>query len=87
MTTLTKEPETTRQEPSWPTGPLVERFPITAPDGRKWEGSCHRTNSRPSGRRIVVRGEGGRIEFDTDEQYDLGNAVNLLDEWLRKEIA
>jgi len=75
---------------SWPLGPLVEHFDITLPDGRRWQGSVYRhhgPNPRWSGRRIVVRETpGGPVLFDTDEQYDLSNAINALDNWLAAQI-
>jgi hypothetical protein len=70
-----------------PLGPLVEEFPITFPDGRTMHGAVHRTNSRKSGRRVVVRDEpGGTVLFDTDECYDSGNAHHKLTAWVAAQI-
>lgn len=69
---------------NWPTGLLIEQFPITLSDGRVWQGFLHRTERR-TGRRIVVRDAEGGTLFDTSDQYDLGNATNRLDLWLAEQ--
>jgi len=63
----------------WPLGQLIETVPVR--DSRLTV-SSYRTGRR-SGRRLVVRNEHGIICFDTDECYDLGNAVNAVDLWLQ----
>ncbi len=63
---------------------LVETFPIRLPDGREVTGSLLKTGSRPGGRRIVVHNDKGLL-YDTDDCYDVGNASNKLEHWLRAQ--
>lgn len=71
---------------AWPTGRLLEAFPITLPDGTTWQGSLYQSMSRECGRRIIVR-EGDTVLCDTDECYDLANCEARLGEWLNVELA
>lgn len=71
---------------NWPVGPKVETFPITFRDGSRLTATLHQTGARRSGRRIVVRNGDGLVVFDTDEQYDLGNATAVLDLWLADRL-
>lgn len=61
---------------------LRERFPITPPGSPPLRGELYATRSRSSGRRIIVRDAAGLIQLDTDDCYDLANAINRLDLWL-----
>lgn len=42
----------------------------------------YQSRTRPSGRRIIVRGEAGVILFDTDDCHDQANALNAVEWWL-----
>lgn len=77
---------------------LMESFEVTVPGhGKPCVGLLFQTTSRKSGRRIkVCEGgpEAGQITldamsnpiFDTNDQYDLGNATNCLDQWLQSRL-
>ena len=64
---------------------LRERFPITLPDGRTWQGALYGTYRR-GGRRIIVSGQAGAVLFDTGDQFDFDNARNELDLWLAEQV-
>lgn len=66
---------------------LRERFPITLPDGRVWQGAvydCVGPHARRRSVRIQVRDQDGAGLFDTDDQFDLANGTNALDRWLEQ---
>lgn len=67
---------------TFPTGELIEAFPIRLQSGATYHATLHRTERR-SGRRVVVReSPAGRVLFDTDDCYDLANCTAKLDAWL-----
>lgn len=61
---------------------FIERFEITPTTGPTLYGTLWATPIRTSGRRIQVHDADGEELFDTDDAYDLGNAINALDCWL-----
>lgn len=60
---------------------LIERVPIPLPNGRVVQGSLYRSPTRASGRRIIVTDRKAML-FDTDWQFDLGNARFKVETWL-----
>lgn len=66
---------------------VIETQHVKSPDGRDLTIQVLESRSRPgTGRRIVVQ-EAGQQIYDTDDCYDLANAVNRLDHWCAKEMA
>lgn len=61
---------------------LIERFDITVPQGPSLFGTLWAVPHRRTGRRVQVHDAAGAELFDTDDQYDQGNAVHRLDAWL-----
>lgn len=66
------------EQPTWRPGALVEEFKITHERLGELKGYLHRTSARYSGRRILVRDLNGKLLADTDDCYDVGNAINSL---------
>jgi len=66
---------------------LLETFPIQLPDGDQWVGTLWKTPTRMNGRRIQVTDRQGTGLFDTDDCFDLANAVNSLQLWLGEQVA
>lgn len=65
-------------------GKLLAVHQDTLPNGTQATASVYQTNSRPSGRRIVLRDDAGVILFDSGDQYDIANADNRLTLWLNQ---
>lgn len=69
----------------YPTGHLIEEFPIKLRNGRTLKGMLYQT-ARATGRRLKVidpaGAEAAEPVFDSDDCYDLGNATNKLDFWI-----
>lgn len=63
---------------------LIEAFPIKLPSGTEATGRLYQSPHRDSGRRIIVD-VGGQTVYDTDYAYDLGNALNSLNQWLESQ--
>lgn len=61
---------------------LIEKFPITFPDGTVWEGTLWSTPSSSHGRRIQVRTLDGAGLWDSDNSFCIANVTNALDNWL-----
>jgi len=68
------------------TDQLLQDFPITL-TGRTLNGFLYQSPHRRTGRRIVVKDKKGKVLFDTDYAYDLGNARNSLELWIAEQEA
>lgn len=68
---------------------LVERFEITPPRGPTLYGTLWKPlgpAARRGARRVQVHDADGAELFDTDECFDLANAVNKLNGWLATKL-
>jgi hypothetical protein len=72
---------------SSPTGDKLSTCPVKDYRGETFaEATLYRSRFRFTGRRVVVRGPGGAILFDSDDHVDLGNALDSLDWWLIRHL-
>jgi len=75
------------ERPKFPTGDKIETCPV-----KDWRGetfaelTLYKSTTRTTGRRIIVRGPGGKILYDGDEAHDHANAVNRLQWWLYRHL-
>lgn len=72
--------------PKRPPAALIERTAVNFPTGPAWTLSLYRTRSRPSGRRILIHDEAGKLAHDTDDCYDFGNAHANAEGFLAGEL-
>ena len=64
---------------------MKRKLKSTPIEGTDWTATSYATSGRSSRRQIIVTDLTGKVICDTDECYDIGNAINSL-EWKLAEL-